>query len=265
MNPLFYLLFLQQGDANALFEQARQTVDPARKVMLLEKSIAAGNSFAAQYALGEAFRKLSNPERAETAFLEAIRITNDRKELARASYRLGLISEDRGSTPDAIAWMTVSNRYYPYPESAESLKKLELSRLDKVLSANQIVSALSNVSRSAKTLAAVNVRINFEFDSAQVEAEGARQLEELANALNSAAFGNRGFRLVGHSDVRGGEEYNTNLSLRRAQAVAGVLAKRGVAKERLATEGRGLREPLFTGNDEEDHRLNRRVEVQLVR
>ena len=54
--------------------------------------------------------------------------------------------------------------------------------------------------------------------------------------------------LVGHADRIGSEEYNQELSEKRAQAVADYLAQKGVDSSRLQVEGRGKSEPI-TGNE----------------
>ncbi len=50
--------------------------------------------------------------------------------------------------------------------------------------------------------------------------------------------------LVGHTDSRGGDAYNMDLSQRRALAVKNYLVERGIGTERIRTDGRGLREPI---------------------
>ena len=68
--------------------------------------------------------------------------------------------------------------------------------------------------------------------------------------------------LVGHTDVRGDDVYNDRLSLRRAETVKAFLIKElGIPAALLSVEGHGKRELLFSGTAEEDHALNRRVEV----
>jgi len=62
----------------------------------------------------------------------------------------------------------------------------------------------------------------------------------------------------------GGEDYNLNLSQRRADTVVRYLVERySVASSQIRAVGRGMREPLYKGISEENDRLNRRVEVRL--
>ena len=69
----------------------------------------------------------------------------------------------------------------------------------------------------------------------------------------------RRFRLVGHTDEAGDENYNQALSERRAVAVREYLiANRGVEPHRIETEGHGKREPLYPG----EHTLSVELDVQ---
>jgi outer membrane protein OmpA-like peptidoglycan-associated protein len=67
------------------------------------------------------------------------------------------------------------------------------------------------------------------------------------------------FRIEGHTDAAGTPSYNEDLSQRRALAVLDFLVARGVRVDRLAAEGRGMRELLDAANPLSAE--NRRVRV----
>ncbi|NWF84422.1 MAG: OmpA family protein [Bryobacteraceae bacterium] len=256
----------QVSEATRYFEEARATTDTSRKIELLKKSIAAGNSFAAHYALGEAYRIKHDLQLSEESFLRALDTAADAKEMARAAYRLGQVADQQGKSADAIAWMTTSVKYHSYPEVEANLKALEIRQMGQSASANEIVSALTSLSRSARVTPAVSIRIHFDLNSAELTAEGRRQADELAKALSVESLQGQRVKLIGHTDIRGGEDLNMDLSRRRAAAVAAYLnGKAKFSRGRVLTEGKGAHDLLFPGNEEEDHRLNRRVEVQLAR
>jgi len=52
--------------------------------------------------------------------------------------------------------------------------------------------------------------------------------------------------ISGHTDSKGSDEYNQDLSLRRAQSVKSWLVQRGIAGDRMKTVGKGEKEPLLT-------------------
>lgn len=67
--------------------------------------------------------------------------------------------------------------------------------------------------------------------------------------------------VVGHTDRRGLEAYNLDLSLRRAEAVRDALIARGVDPERIQTVGRGEWDPAVPTADDVKEPANRRVEI----
>ena len=81
----------------------------------------------------------------------------------------------------------------------------------------------------------------------------------------------RTLSVEGHTDSVGTEEYNLDLSLRRAQTVMAELAAGGVMKEKIRSVGHGERFPVApnqtaSGRDDPQGRAqNRRVEVIIER
>jgi OmpA-OmpF porin, OOP family len=71
-------------------------------------------------------------------------------------------------------------------------------------------------------------------------------------------------RIEGHSDNRGKEEHNRDLSYRRALAVENWLVKFGIAKKRFESLGYGTSRPIASNNTEEGRETNRRVEFHIT-
>jgi len=69
--------------------------------------------------------------------------------------------------------------------------------------------------------------------------------------------------VAGFADPRGSDAYNDELSLRRAQNVAAVLASAGVPRERIRIEAHGKGEALAADGDLDRYALERRVTVRL--
>lgn len=109
----------------------------------------------------------------------------------------------------------------------------------------------------------INLRVAFEYDSDRLSNDAMLTLQRLGEALGNDAFKDSKFRIVGHTDARGSEDYNQDLSKRRAASVTDYLASRfRIPAERIEVAARGEGE-LLAGIDPEDER-NRRVEVQNI-
>jgi outer membrane protein OmpA-like peptidoglycan-associated protein len=65
----------------------------------------------------------------------------------------------------------------------------------------------------------------------------------------------------GHTDSRGSDEYNRELSQARAQSVSDALASRGVASDRVQVVGRGEGYPVASNDTTAGRQQNRRVEI----
>ena len=101
--------------------------------------------------------------------------------------------------------------------------------------------------------------ILFDFNSDEIRADAERTLTELAEVLK--AYGTRPVRVEGHTDAIASDEYNRELSERRAGAVRDWLEVYDVAADRLTTVGHGESQPLAANNTVAGRQLNRRVEV----
>jgi len=92
------------------------------------------------------------------------------------------------------------------------------------------------------------------------------QSEQAMSDLASFLTENKGvtIHIVGHTDAVGSDEANQILSEGRANAVRADLMKRGIAGERITTEGKGEKEPVADNDTEEGRQLNRRVEFTIT-
>lgn len=113
---------------------------------------------------------------------------------------------------------------------------------------------------SAQRPAGLDMLINFELDSAELSSEAQQTLREFAKALNDSRLTSTKFVVEGHTDARGTDEYNLQLSERRAQAVTEFLLAEGVSSEKVEAIGLGKTSPRVT--DPLDA-INRRVEMRI--
>jgi peptidoglycan-associated lipoprotein len=101
--------------------------------------------------------------------------------------------------------------------------------------------------------------VYFDFDSAQIRSEFNGGLEAKAQFLT--ADRTRRVKLEGHTDERGGSEYNLALGQQRAEAVRRSLAVLGVSESQMEAVSYGKEKLAAPGTDEAAHAQNRRVEL----
>jgi outer membrane protein OmpA-like peptidoglycan-associated protein len=101
----------------------------------------------------------------------------------------------------------------------------------------------------------------FDFDSDVVKSTAQHNLAALASSLEK--YPKSDILILGHTDSVGTEAYNSDLSVRRADAAARYMISRDVARSRIATGGLGETEPVASNSDEAGRRRNRRVEVAI--
>ena len=104
--------------------------------------------------------------------------------------------------------------------------------------------------------------VSFDFNSASLKPTFYSSLNKIADIM--ARYPQTQILVVGHTDSVGSEQYNLDLSLRRANAVANYLISHGVAQQRMGTEGHGEMEPIASNDTADGRARNRRVEIFVV-
>jgi outer membrane protein OmpA-like peptidoglycan-associated protein len=103
--------------------------------------------------------------------------------------------------------------------------------------------------------------VYFGFDSAQLSAEARNTLGQIADAAEANPEAD--ISATGFTDTVGPEDYNQDLSFRRAQTVKDALSGRGIEAERIGTAARGESQLAVDTADGVREPRNRRVEIQL--
>ena len=115
---------------------------------------------------------------------------------------------------------------------------------------------------SGKTICAIDDAVNFDFGKSNIKSESYSYLNTLAETLIRT---NSKIKIKGHTDNRGTEEFNMNLSRERAISVMQYLVQRGVSPDKLSYEAYGMSKPLTENDTDEGRRLNRRVEFEILK
>lgn len=104
--------------------------------------------------------------------------------------------------------------------------------------------------------------VNFDFDRASLTANAQSILDNVAEELN--AYPDIAVELSGHTDALGSDQYNQQLSDRRAASVKRYLVGKGVAATRMSTVGYGESHPVADNQTDNGRELNRRVELKVT-
>jgi outer membrane protein OmpA-like peptidoglycan-associated protein len=114
-----------------------------------------------------------------------------------------------------------------------------------------------------EVLADVFDNLNFEFGKAEIKKESLPYLDKLADTLNKA----KGWTLEiqGHTDDKGGDDFNMKLSQNRADAVKNYLITKGVLLDTITAKGFGESQPLVPNDSDANREKNRRVEFKITK
>ncbi len=102
--------------------------------------------------------------------------------------------------------------------------------------------------------------ITFGYDSADIEQNSYATLDSLAGALKSSGLSGSSFLVNGHTDAKGSDTYNDDLSQRRADAVVAYLVSRHEI-EPVRLKAIGFGESNLKDVDDGESAANRRVEI----
>lgn len=96
------------------------------------------------------------------------------------------------------------------------------------------------------------ITVYFELDSYKLTSDSKKQLLEFFRKSQNL----KKLKIVGHTDESGSDEYNFNLSKKRAETIVSYLKKNKLTKAKLSIEAKGKNFPKSA-----NHELNRRVEI----
>ncbi len=216
-----------------------------------------------QYAL-----KISNPlaegepDAEDTMVSSDFNLDSDLPEYGRMEEEL---------TPAAVGQITVDPGAVQVDDGAmndftdELIKRgnngqVDNGKLDGIESLDQMLDLSENLLLSKKTMLPSD--LIFEFNRSELR-EGAKVgLMKLALLIDKNP--NLYCWIEGHTDLVGGEEFNNQLSQKRADAVKQYLVRSmKMDPERIITRGFGKSQPLVITGDADAQAPNRRVEIKM--
>jgi len=110
-------------------------------------------------------------------------------------------------------------------------------------------------------------RIYYDYDKAGIRPKAAEELDRVVQLMND--YPDMKIELSSHTDARGSDNYNMDLSQRRADAAVQYIVSKGIPNGRIVAKGYGETKLLNRcGNgiscSEEEHQLNRRTEFKII-
>jgi outer membrane protein OmpA-like peptidoglycan-associated protein len=255
----------------------------------LRQSVDACPSYDAYEQLGELAAlstEREDKEKAVAAFVQADARATSPQTRARSLYHYAALLNQEGDPQNAYPLIKQAHTLDPtnsqitelagtiesqvqHPTQEHIVRALRYSLFQPLNESNSTSRAVGNQGVFKRQTPSgggpsVTIPINFDTASVVVDQETRPNIEILARSLADPSMSTREFTFIGHSDARGGDQYNLGLSLQRAQAISqSVIALEPSLKGRIHVEGHGAREPVDTGTDERALRANRRLQVVI--
>jgi len=179
-----------------------------------------------------------------------------RDEQDRMAQQTAALREETRTLEDGMAALRQEKQTLEQARTRLQQEKSDLSE--------RLAGALSHVAETRNSARGYVVNlpdILFDVDQATLKAGIKQVLAKLAGIL--LVIDDLKVRVEGHTDSTGSEQYNLDLSRRRAEAVLGFLAEEGVAPTRLSAEGLGMSRPIAGNDTPEGRSKNRRVEIVI--
>jgi outer membrane protein OmpA-like peptidoglycan-associated protein len=152
------------------------------------------------------------------------------------------------------------------PESGESYGKAFAGVLENeqfILVEESVLPTIDSiVDSTTSSEMVIGEKILFAFDSSKVADEYFPLLNETAQSMQDESLEKEKiWQVVGYADLSGNYIYNSRLAKKRAQAVTEYLVNKGVDEDQLITVSLGASQPLYSERNDENNRLERRVEI----
>ena len=103
-------------------------------------------------------------------------------------------------------------------------------------------------------------QVLFDFDSATLTPAGEKTLAGYVEELKQ---GDKTFTIVGYTDDTGSDEYNKDLSQRRAESAKAYFVKNGIAAKRITAKGAGETNFVASNETVQGRAQNRRIEIEM--
>ena len=271
---LGYLFMNRLTELSEQVNDVNQQLDQAMKELekVAEKSEAASTraSQAEESAL-EAARGRLQAEAAQAEAEEVAGLAREEAEKANqdtllAQHERALAQEER-LLAQAEAQRAREERSLALEEAQRAREEQEHIRRERDEDLDRLHTAFNQIVETRRTALGLVMSLGsdsmqFNFDKATLRPENRELLSKIVGILLTSK--NYGIYVYGHTDDIGSEEYNLDLSEKRAQTVRDYLTENGIAPEIITSKGFGKSSPIVPGTSAEARADNRRVEIGIV-
>jgi outer membrane protein OmpA-like peptidoglycan-associated protein len=169
-----------------------------------------------------------------------------------------------GAIIGAAAGGWIGDRYHKKEVTAKTLKTdLSESEAQRELLTKNVTELNASLADARAKSDQLGTDVSFRTNEDQVSTQAMSPLMKLGTL--AASMPDVKVRVAGYADPRGSEKVNDELSRRRAEAVAEVLAQAGVPKDHMIVEGHGKGESSSMEGDVDGYAFDRKVTVRLER
>ncbi|MCH8320259.1 MAG: OmpA family protein [Acidobacteria bacterium] len=264
---LGYLFMNRLTELSEQVNDVNQQLDQAMKELeeVAEKSEAASTraSQAEENALKAAQGRLQ-AEAAQAAAEKTAVLAREETERAQQDTQL---AQEEMSLAQEQAQRAREERSLAQEEAQRAREDQERIRRERDQDLDRLHRAFNQIVETRRTALGLVMSLGddsmqFNFDKSTLRPENRELLSKIVGILLTSR--NYGIYVYGHTDDIGSEEYNLDLSERRAQTVRDYLVKNGIAPETITSKGFGKSRPIVPGTSAAARADNRRVEIGIV-
>lgn len=209
----------------------------------------------------EKAQKLWEEDADEELVKHQVYVTSKQLELAKETAKIALADEtirQASSQRNALLLNAREKNIERLQGELSKAEKMRLAAQSRLEETQEELDAL-NAKKTERGIVLTLSNVLFAFDKAELLEGAQRNLDQLASFL--AQHPDRKVNIEGFTDSTGSEDYNQNLSYRRADAVKSALQQRGVPARRIHAVGYGEAYPVASNSSEAGRQQNRRVEI----
>jgi peptidoglycan-associated lipoprotein len=216
-------------------------------------------------------------------FLAGTTVTSDDggNEIILPNTKVRLVDEEGKPVDEAFTGEDGRFKFRVYPEENYNLigektdyfsTRKTFSTMGKTVDKTTLTEFITNVNFETKIQMdrivlekpIVMKDIFYDFDRAEIRPDAARRLDSLVMILNDNP--DIFIELGSHTDARGEDDYNMDLSRRRAISAVRYIIGKGINADRISARGYGESRLLIpNAKTEEEHQINRRTEFKVLK